>query len=550
MPRIPETNRAFTPNRSGLPVAVACLALLTGACGGTDAPAGTPSTETESRPTAPAPIVPGPWDLAIHGARIVDGSGEAAFEGGILVADGRIVYVGPLDPDTLAAELEDAEVVDAMGRVLAPGYIDAHAHGDPLETPGFPNFLAQGVTTVTLGMDGGSPAAADLPGIMNGTDDLGPWTNVAWLAGHGSLRQESPLGLGAPNEAGIEALAALVGRAMDAGAFGLSTGLEYDSGRPANAAELARIGEEVARRDGIISSHMRNEDADQVEASLEELLEQGRRSGARVHASHLKVVLGDDPGVPGRVLALMDRARAEGIRVSADVYPYTASFTGIGILFPEWARPPASYEVAVRDRRDDLAAHLRTRVASRNGPEATLFGSGPWSGRTLAEAAEAEGRPYEELLIELGPSGARAAYFVMEDEVMTRFLHDEHTVVSSDGSPVMAHPRGYGAFALVMRRFVVEEGSLALEEAVRKMSGQTADLFGFSDPARVAVPRGYLRPGHAADLLLFDPARIRDTADFEEPHRLAEGMDGVWVNGVRAWGEGVAPSRSSSGGRA
>jgi len=524
------------------------LALLSAAAGCTgEAPESAAGTIGEARPAADPPRAPGPWDLAIHGARIVDGSGAASFHGGVLVLGGEIVYVGPLDPDTLGAGMV-GEAVDAAGRVLAPGFIDAHAHGDPLDTPGFPSFLAQGVTTVLLGMDGGSPRASALAGVMAQVEARGPWTNVGWLAGHGTLRMESGMGYAPSTPQGRERLAALVEQAMDAGALGVSLGLEYDAGLPADAEELTRVGEVVAARDGIISSHMRNEDADQVEASLEELLEQGRSSGARVHVSHLKVVLGSDPAQADRILAQMDHARAEGIRVSADVYPYTASFTGIGILFPDWARPPADYDQVRRARRDELATYLRERVAARNGPEATLFGTGPHAGMTLAQAAEARGIPYEEVLVELGPSGARAAYFVMDDAMMSRFLLDEHTVVSSDGSPVMGHPRGYGAFARILRRFVVEEERLSLEAAVRKMSGQTADLFGISDPARVEAPRGYLRPGLAADMVLFHPDEVVDLADFEEPHQLARGMHGVWVNGVRVWDAEAGPRPDAGGG--
>jgi N-acyl-D-amino-acid deacylase len=530
---------------------LAALSLLLGGCGGEAGEARPGGDAPAAAPEAPTPVSPprgeGPWELGIHGVLVVDGSGGAPFQGGVLVHRGQVVYVGPLDPDTLP-DGALLEVVDGQGRVLAPGFIDAHAHGDPLQTPGFPNFLAQGITTVLLGMDGGSPRAGDLPGVMSETEALGPWTNVGWLAGHGTLRMESGMGYEASTPEGRERLAALVGQAMDAGALGLSLGLEYDAGLPADAEELIRVGEEVATRDGIISSHMRSEDADRVEDSLEELLAQGAGSGARVHASHLKVVLGSDPELADRILARMDRARAEGVEVSADVYPYTASFTGIGILFPDWARPPADYEAVARDRRAELLDHLRERVNSRNGPGATLFGTGPWAGRTLAEAAEVEGRPFEELLLGLGPSGARAAYFVMDDAVMARFLLDEHTVVSTDGSPVMGHPRGYGAFALVIRRFVVEEEALTLAQAVRKMSGQTADLFGLSDAERVERPRGYLRPGFAADLVLFHPHEVEDTADFEEPHQLALGMHGVWVNGVRVVEAGAAPAPDAGNG--
>ena len=199
-------------------------------------------------------------------------------------------------------------------------------------------------------------------------------------------------------------------------------------------------------------SHMRNEDADQIGASLAELIEQGRLSGARVHASHIKIVLGNDPAQARDLLEAMESARRDGVTVTADLYPYTAAFASLSILFPDWARPPNDYQAVVRERRAELAAYLRVRVDNRNGPDATLFGSGPWSGRTLAEVARELGRPFEEVLVDLGPGGGQAAYFVMNEEVMATLLAGPHVAVASDGSPTMSHPRGYGTFPRVIRR--------------------------------------------------------------------------------------------------
>jgi N-acyl-D-aspartate/D-glutamate deacylase len=546
----------FRPIRAlGLPE-LACFSLIIAACGpGADAGnpgAGASAAEDVSAETsfpgaqlAPPPLTPPPYDLAVWNARIVNGTGEPARDGGVLVDDGRVVYVGPLNPDTLQV----VERVDAAGRVLAPGFIDPHAHGEPEGGARFANALAQGVTTILLGLDGTSPRAGELAGLLARIEASPPWVNVGYLIGHGTLRGEAGLG-GPANAAGRERLAALVETAMAAGAFGLSTGLEYDSGRPADLEELAAAAGPVAAHDGIVMSHMRSEDADQVEASIEELLEQGRRSGARVHVSHIKVVLGSDRALLDRIFARMERARSEGQEVSADVYPYTASYTGLSILFPDFARGGADYGAVVASRRTELAEYLRNRINARNGPEATLFASGPYAGRTLAEVAAATGRPFEEILIDLGPSGANAAYFVMDDAWMREFLLDEHTVISSDGSPSMQHPRGYGSFAGVLRRFVVEEGALSIEEAVAKMSGRTAAVLGLSDPERQEVPRGLLQPGVAADLALFDPARLEAPADFEDPHQLARGMDFVWVNGVPAWdgaAGGAVPGGSAAG---
>lgn len=521
-----------------LRIVVPTLLALLGAC---DPDGGPPATD------APAPS----YDLLISGGHLVDGSGAPSRRADLLLAEGRIAHIGPVDPDTLQVTSR----FDASGLVVAPGFIDAHAHGDPVEAPGFPNFLAMGVTTIVMGQDGGSPEAGALAGHLDAVDAASPGVNVAYLVGHNTLRSEAGVGHDPPTPDGSARIAELVARGMDAGAFGLSTGLEYSPGLRADVDELAVIAGPVAERDGVVMSHMRNEDADAVEASLGELLEQGRRSGAAVHASHLKVVLGDDPAQARRLLEAMDRAREEGRRVSADVYPYTASFTGISILFPDWARPPSDYGQVLADRRDPLLEHLRMRVESRNGPGATLFGSGELdgfgrlAGHTLEEVADRTGRRYPEILAELGPGGARAAYFVMDDEVMATLLADPWVAVSSDGSPTMLHPRGYGSFARVLRRFVAEEGRLELEEAVRKMSSLTATVVGLDDPGRVDVPRGRLEEGWAADLVAFDPSTVRDPADFEEPHQLAEGMRRVWVNGAEAWRDGE-PSTEPGAGRA
>lgn len=495
------------------------------------------------RPQSTAEARQAAFDWLIAGGTVVDGTGDPAHRADVLVRNGRIAFVGPVDPDTL----EIRALYDAEGLIVAPGFIDAHAHGDPARDSAFPNFLAMGVTTIVLGQDGGGPEVQALDEHFRAVDAAHPAINIAYLVGHNTIRRESGVGFDAPGSEGMVQMSDLVAQGLAAGAFGLSTGLEYDPGSRSGMDELAAIAGPVAEVGGVISSHMRTEDADKVEEALGELIEQGRRSGARVHASHLKIVLADDPAQAAALLGLMAQAREEGIEVTADVYPYTASYTGISILFPEWARPPNDYEVVVRERRDKLAEHLRRRVESRNGPGATLFGSGQWSGRTLAEVAAEQGRPFEDVLIELGPDGASAAYFVMNEDVMRALLSDAQVVVSSDGSPTMQHPRGYGTFARVIRQFVVEEEILTLEEAVRKMSGATAAIYRLDDPAVVDPPRGLVREGWAADLLVFDPNEVRDAADFEHPHRLAEGMRAIWVSGEPAWQAGEPISAAGNG---
>ncbi|MEX2467835.1 MAG: amidohydrolase family protein [Gemmatimonadota bacterium] len=495
---------------------------------------------------------PGPYDWLIRGGTVLDGTGSVARRADVLLVDGRVAWLGTVNP----SDVDVRDIVEADGLVVAPGFIDVHAHGDPLDSPAFENFLAMGVTTIVLGQDGSSPPAGELADHLEAVDRSAPAVNVAYLVGHNTVRMESGVGYGTTDAAGRDRMATLVGTAMDAGAFGLSTGLEYDPGIRADMEELAAIAGPVAARNGVVMSHMRNEDADAVHTSLEELLEQGRRSGARVHASHMKVVLGNDPAQAHAMLSAMASARAEGIAATGDVYPYTASFTGVSILFPEWARPPHDYASVAHSRRDELLAHLRDRVESRNGPEATLFGAGPHAGSTLAEVAHAQDRPFEEVLLDLGPGGARAAYFVMNEEVMSTFLADPFVAVASDGSPSMAHPRGYGTFPLVLERWVREERLLSFEEAVRKMTGLPAAILGLDRApddatlddatrldslqvdARDDLMRGRLEVGWAADLVLFSLEVVGAPADFEIPHRLARGMRHVFVAGEPVWERG------------
>ena len=482
---------------------------------------------------------PPTYDWYIRGGTVVDGTGRPARRADVLVRGDTIAHVGAVDPDTIGA----AQIFDASGLHVTPGFIDPHAHGDPLETPRFCNALAMGVTTILLGQDGGGPEAQALADRLSAVADARPFANVGYLIGHNALRHESGIGYDTPTKAERQRLAGLVEQGLDAGAFGVSLGLEYDPGIQAQMPELVAIARPVAVRDGVIMSHMRSEDAADIENSVAELIEQGRGSGAHVHAAHLKIVLSDDPAQAEAVLNRMETARENGVDITADVYPYTASFTGVSILFPEWARPPNDYETVRAKREAELRRYLTNRVNERNGPEATLFGTGRWTGMTLAEVADSTGRSFADVLMDLGPDGPSAAYFVMDEAVMKRFLAAEHTVVSSDGSSTMRHPRGHGAFARVLDRYTGPNALLHLEEAVHKMTGQTASIIGLDDPSRVRTPRGLVRAGYAADLLAFDPEAVQDRADFSHPHRLARGMRAVWVNGTRTWtGDTVAVS--------
>lgn len=464
------------------------------------------------------------FDLLIRGGTVVDGTGSPPRRADVLVAGDRIVRVGEID----ASEIQVDRTIDASGLMVCPGFIDTHAHGDPLATPAFENSLAMGAITICLGQDGESPAPDKIEEWMRRVEQAGPGPNIATFVGHGTIREAAGVGTAPdPSPEQVAAMQQLVGRALAVGCFGLSTGLEYVPGRYAGLDELAALAEPVGRAGGLVMSHMRSEDDDRIEGALAELLAQGRRARCAVHVSHLKVTYGHGSERAEKVLAQLDAARRDGLGVTADMYPYWASHTGIGIVFPEWALAPNDYKEVVRSRRAELADYLRRRVALRNGPEATLFGTGLFAGKTLAQAAAERGKPFEDVLIDdLGPNGASAAYFVMDAALQERFLVDPHVMICSDGSPTMRHPRGHGTFARIISEYVVKRKLLSIEEAIRKMTGLPAATLGLD-----RLGRGRLAPGFVADLLVFDPNRIHDRATFEDPHQPAEGFDCIIING-------------------
>jgi CubicO group peptidase (beta-lactamase class C family)/N-acyl-D-aspartate/D-glutamate deacylase len=458
-------------------------------------------------------------DLVIRNGLVLDGNGGDPVRADVVIDEGRILTIGA----TASVGIDADRIIDASGRTVAPGFIDPHSHGDPLETPDFENFLAMGVTTIALGQDGDSPDVPSLSAWLDEVAARGIGVNLAMFTGHGTLRNQSGIGMDPdPDAAALRNMLERLDTDLDV-CFGMSTGLEYNPGLNASSDELAALAEVVGARGRLIMSHMRNEDDDQLATSLTELMQQGEF--ARVHVSHLKSVYGKGEARAEEILKLLADARAAGVRISADSYPYTASYTGIGLLFPVWSKTAEQFEVARETRRQELADYLRARVNARNGPEATLLGMEPFVGETLAEVSARLEMPFEDVLIDvIGPQGGYAAYFVMDDALETRLMIDPDVSVCSDGSPTGFHPRGHGAFAKVIEEYVVGRRLLSLPEAVRKMTSLPADTIGIGD-------RGRLAPGMAADILIFDPARVGAPADYTDPLQLAKGFDVVIVNG-------------------
>lgn len=491
---------------------------------------------------APAVLVARPAGGQVSGwvlrdVRLVDGSGGPSRRTDVLVRGDRIERIGKISD----ADARGLRVVDGGGRVLAPGFIDLHTHGDPL-TEAYTQYLAMGVTTVTLGQDGGSPAlrgsrsAADsLPSWMDAMGRATPDINVATLSGHGALRRRAGIddGTRRPSDAQLERMQAILEGDLRAGAFGLSSGLEYVPGRYAEMRELASLGPVIARHDGVAMSHMRSEDADDVRDSIRELV--AASGPARAHVSHLKMVYGKGEVAAEELLAFMQTLRGPDQPLTADAYPYEASYTGVAILFPEWALPPTDYAGVLQARRDELRGYLQQRMEKRNGPGALLFGTGPHAGKTLAQVAAGQGKPFADVLLEIGPDGGQAAHFVMDRALQDRLLLAPFVALGSDGSPGGSHPRSAGTYAKWIKEFVVKQPRVTLEEAVRKATSFPASILGLAD-------RGTIREGAKADLLLFDPANVHAHADYVNPTARAGGFDLVVVNGQPAFeaGEPVA----------
>lgn len=471
------------------------------------------------------------WDWHIDNATVIDGTGKESYQADLLIQGDLIGYIGEVNPDTVSAK----NYVDASDKVVTPGFIDVHAHGDPLETPQFQNFLAMGVTTIVLGQDGSSPAVGNLDEWFNKAEEANPAVNIAMFSGHGSIRSKVGIGNAEPSASELTKMKQHLESDLKAGAFGMSLGLEYVPGMYAERNELEQLAKIVGEHGGIVMSHMRSEDDSKIEASIRELAALGKFTP--VHASHLKVVYGKGAKRAEEIVDYIQSFREQAIEFSADVYPYEASFTGIGIVFPKWAKTESGWRQAVKERPDVLRSFLEDKVEQRNGPDAILFGSGAYSGKTLREAANQEDLSPVDLLMEMGPQGGSAAHFVMDEALQDRIVTADGVMISSDGSPTMRHPRGYGSFAKIIHHYVNKEKLLSLEKAVYKMSGLPAATLGLED-------RGTIQEGKKADLLIFDPDEIKDQATFANPHQPAEGFDWVMVNGEIAKENGNFDKRS------
>lgn len=454
----------------------------------------------------------------IINASIVDGAGGPALKGALRIDGDRIAAVGRLKPK--AGET----VIDAHGQVLAPGFIDTHSHHDRglFEHPEDAVAVSQGVTTIVVGQDGFS------------AHPLKPWlarlaatpvaVNVASYVGHNTVRG-AVMGKDFKRQARPEEIAAmadLVRQDMAAGAIGLSTGLEYDPGIYSSNAEVLDLAKATAAAGGRYISHMRSEDAHEWEA-IDEIINIGRVTGMPVQISHMKLAMVDWWGQAAKFTAKLDSARAEGVKITGDVYPYEFWQSGPTVLFPK------------RDFKDRAAAEFALKsLAPAVGIRLSAFPHDPsLVGKTVAEISAARGTDPAQTLMDLiaedGPDeGAAIIATSMDAKDTADLVAWPNSNICSDGGIEDLHPRGAGTFTKVLRLYVREQHRLTLEQAVHKMTGAAAEHMGFEN-------RGVIKPGAFADLVLFDPATVSDRSKIGSADALSVGISEVWVGGQPVW---------------
>ncbi len=519
------------------------------------------------------------FDWLIRGGTVIDGTGAPARRADVGLIGDR---VGAVEPDLTGGA---GRVVDATGQCVTPGFIDMHAHSDfsLLRVPTAESKVRQGVTTDVTGMCGFSPApvlsgggllrewteflAPDLPWDWG---SFGTWLdrlraaglsiNVAPFVGHGALRIAA-MGFErrAPRPDEARGMADLLRASLDEGAFGMSTGLIYPPSQFSDTDELVALARVLAERPGrVYCSHIRGE-GPTIETAVTEAIAIGERGDVPVQISHLKASGRANWPRMGEAIRLIDLARARGVAVSADMYPYTAGSTTLASLLPPWVHEGGL--TALLGRVADSALRRRILDEGRadggewrgpNGPtgwEAILIAGcaavPEAEGQTLVELAKARGRPADEVMLDLlleARGRVTMIHFLMSDVNVARVLQHPYVMVGSDNLGLCAgpeathtgkpHPRQHGCFARVLGSHVREHGHLGWEQAIHKMTGLSAVTLGLPD-------RGVLRPGAAADVVVFDPMTVADQASYQDPHRYPVGISWVWVNGTPVLGSGT-----------
>jgi N-acyl-D-aspartate/D-glutamate deacylase len=481
-------------------------------------------------------------DVVLRGATLYDGSGQPGVVGDLAIKDDKIVGVGTFQ---LAGK---PRILDCTGLVIAPGFIDLHTHSDTglqrSATRANVNYLMQGVTTVVTGNCGLGPV--DVAAYFKKMEDGGIGTNVIHQIPHNSLREQVMGNVNrAPSADELAKMEALVDRGMSEGAWGVSTGLIYNPGTYSKTDELIALSKIAAKHGGFYASHIRDESSG-ILVAVDEILQIARRAGLRVHISHIKVSGRRAWGKAPEVIALIRRARKEGVAVTADQYPYTASSTSLAAtVIPSKYREGSAK--ALIERLDDPEIGPRLRQAIEDSLGGRLGGKTiriaryaprpDWQGKDLVTIAGMEKKKPLDIVVEIQrQGGAQIISFGMNEEDVRLFMLEDYVATASDGSAQVRdssvpHPRSYGTFPRKIGKYALEDKVLPLEQAIRSASGLPADI--------LRLPgRGYLKVGHFADVVVLDPKAYRDVATYDQPHQFASGVRQLYVNGRAVIAEG------------
>ncbi|PZN93995.1 MAG: hypothetical protein DCF31_10760 [Alphaproteobacteria bacterium] len=504
---------------------------------------------------APGPAQPAPdYDVIIRNGTLIDGTGSPRRSADVAIKGDRIAVVGAIPAGATANRQ-----VDATGRIVAPGFIDPHSHAAPgIETAALADarpILSQGITTVMINPDGGGDG--DLAPQIARIRSLGPGVNVLPMIGHNGVRR-AVLGLAnrKPTASEQARMEVLVKQAMDSGVCGMSSGPFYVPGKYSDTAEMIGLAKVVARYPhGFHTSHIRDESSYDlgVIGAIKELIAISRAAKLTGVVTHMKMLGPSVWGKSAEAIALINSARAEGLSIWADQYPYAASGSGLQpALVPGWAQEGGAAALAKRLRNPEQRARIRKEMVAnlerRAGANAIMIRTykpdPSLEGKRLDEIAKARLMDPLDVAIEMmEKGGAGINSFNMSEKDLEALMQQPWTMTSTDGGLVPfgagnEHPRAYGAFPRKLRRYSLDKSVVTLEQAVHSSSGLPAQVFAIPD-------RGVLRPGAFADVIVFDPATVTDTATYTRPHSYAKGIDDVFVNGKAAVADGrIVPGRA------